>query len=174
MTLSQEDMEGLETLIKPTKKGKKRTIAITVDYKGGPEQSSASYKLWYLGNAVDIMTGQVDCPGDAGDTDSNRYVLHFIALPGDKVSDVSFRKPASSNTFFFIAGEQDMNNCVSKHDDEEFYEIVFNKNRDRLDLINRKVNSKKRLGYKFKLWITVEDSTLGAVEVEFDPRIINV
>jgi hypothetical protein len=174
MTLSNEDVEGLATFTKPPKKGKKRTIAITVDYRGGPEKSSASYKLWYLGNAVDIATGQVDCLGDAGDTDSNRYVLHFIALPGDKVADVSFRNPTSPNTFYFVAGEQDMHDCVSKHDDEEFEEIMFNKNSDRLDLVNKKVNSKKRLGYKFKLWITVEDSTLGSVEVEFDPRIINV
>ena len=174
MTLYQEDVEGFETVIKPPKKGKKRTIAITVHYKGGPEQLSSSYKLCYLGNAVEIDTGKVECLGDAGDTDSNRYVLHFIALPGDKIADVRFRNPSSPNTVFFIAGAHDINNCVSKHDDEEFEEIKFNKNSDRLDLINKKANSNKILGYKFKLWITVEDSISGAVEVDFDPRIINV
>ena len=50
MTLSQEDMEGLETLIKPTKKGKKRTIAITVDYKGEPPRES--WRLFGLSHAA--------------------------------------------------------------------------------------------------------------------------
>ena len=167
MTFDEQDYAEIA---RATAGAKKRIIAITVSYIEGADPALASsYRLVYSGNDVHPDTGEIDCRGTAGVI----HVLHFTPMPGENVVDASFNPPSNSTTVLFLLGEVKEHDCVDSHDHDEFSRIVMKPNSDRLDVKNNKLNSTKRLGYKFRLWIKIAGGS-SPVGVLFDPRIINV
>ena len=167
MTITQQDFDELALALTMSKK---RTIAITVNYNGGDESLKSSYCLKYYGENVEVADGKVDCKGNTG----NKIVLHFTPMPGLNVADVSFRDPSSPDSFKFIVGELNHGGCVDTDDTAEFVKAIMKGNSERVDVVNKKIDSDKKLGYAFKLWITIAGQGKAPVGVEFDPRIINI
>lgn len=162
--ISQSQLARI-TAAPPT--GQKKTVQVRVDLDGDDGYSFA-FKS-------DICTpdGVLVCLGPPGHAiAANRYVLTFVAVKGNYVTDVSFVDPADPAHFEFVAGViQDPGDpCCITPDPNEF-EAPVKGPRESIVLVDRKANSDRMLGYRFAVWVT--DYQGGVTRVQHDPRIIN-
>lgn len=170
--LTQVELDSIDN---SEPEGKKRNIRILVTYLGGNRADRDSYQLDFSGK-VATEEGHLICLGPAGNTHGtkkNRYVLRFRLSCGEGLRRVSFRNPNPPNEFVFFIGDCGDGSCPETSVmgvDDEFDGLDIDLDGD-LTVINRKMNSSKNLGYRFKLWVTHSDGAVHPIDI--DPRIIN-